>query len=47
MFLGVCEYQGRLLLLVDLKKVLSPALGKRPDGAVTIPPPLEGTQHGA
>ena len=24
-FLGVCEYQGRLLLLVDLKKVLDPA----------------------
>ncbi len=25
-FIGVCEYQGRLLLLVDLSKVLSPAL---------------------
>jgi purine-binding chemotaxis protein CheW len=25
-FVGVCEFQGRLLLLVDLKKVLSPAL---------------------
>lgn len=24
-FLGVCEYQGRLLLLVDLKKILDPA----------------------
>jgi purine-binding chemotaxis protein CheW len=24
-FLGVCEHQGRLLLLVDLKKVLDPA----------------------
>jgi len=28
MFLGVCEFQGRLLLLVDLTKVLSPALFK-------------------
>ena len=26
LFVGVCEFQGRLLLLVDLKKVLSPAL---------------------
>jgi purine-binding chemotaxis protein CheW len=26
MFLGVCEFQGRLLLLVDLNKVLSRAL---------------------
>jgi len=29
MFLGVCEFQGRLLLLVDLKKVLSPALTRQ------------------
>jgi purine-binding chemotaxis protein CheW len=42
MFLGVCEYQGRLLLLVDLKKVLSPALKGRPGDAVTTPPPAEG-----
>ena len=26
MFLGVCQYQERLLLLVNLKKVLSPAI---------------------
>ena len=26
MFLGVCEHLGRLLLLIDLKRVLSPAL---------------------
>jgi purine-binding chemotaxis protein CheW len=28
MFLGVCQHQGRLLLLVDLKKVLSAALDR-------------------
>lgn len=31
MFLGVCEHLGRLLLLIDLKRVLSPALF-RPEG---------------
>lgn len=37
LFVGVCEFQGRLLLLVDLKKVLSPALlraaGAEADGS--------------
>lgn len=31
-FLGVCEHQGRLLLLVDLKKVLDPAFLSPFDG---------------
>ncbi len=30
LFLGVCEHNGRLLLLIDLKKALSPALARVP-----------------
>ncbi|MBW1810899.1 MAG: chemotaxis protein CheW [Deltaproteobacteria bacterium] len=38
MFLGVCEFQGRLLLLVDLKKVLSPALADKTEAEISPEP---------